>query len=168
MRAQTAVNRKREAPRRWEQQRKLASSIIAERRLAAAPLARHFYCRDPGHINQRAERPSTRLLPASAFPSPPPTTINTVAGPLLPTSAPRGQRCLINILLWRNRNGALQSAKNVCARHVCFSPTERRRCWEITSPVSCFAWSLLIWNDPCLWAQRKSNLQFMAFSVVLI
>ncbi|KAK1902898.1 Proteasome activator complex subunit 4, partial [Dissostichus eleginoides] len=39
--------------------------------LAAAPLARHFYCHDLGPINQPVAGPSARLLPAPALlPSP--------------------------------------------------------------------------------------------------
>ena len=55
--------------------------------LAAAPLARHFYCRDPGPINQPAAGPSAWLLPAPALPS--------------PTALP----CFDNIRILRSCNG---------------------------------------------------------------
>lgn len=58
-------------------------------RLAAAPLARHFYCRDPGHINQPVVGPSTRLL---RVPSSPTTTLshNSAASPPSTSSASDG------------------------------------------------------------------------------
>lgn len=83
-------------------------------RLAAAPLARHFYCRDPRAINQPVVGPSARLLPFTAAPiprrpsrsgpSPPPHTNTHTHDPSFPT--PQGRSRLDNIRICRRRASA--------------------------------------------------------------
>lgn len=104
-------------------------SIIAVKRLCAS-LARHFYCRDPGHINQPAVGPSTRLLPV---PSSPTTTLShsSAASPPSTSSASEAKRVACVRVRGHKRDGVYARVHDhvfSCRSFV----SARGRCSEIT------------------------------------